>query len=51
VRPERAALLVAGAIVLAEVQTRLVVPLTVVDGGVREGALLDDAAEAEERVA
>ena len=51
VRPDRAALLVAAAIVLTEVQARLVVPLAVVDGGVREGALLDDAADAEERVA
>jgi exopolyphosphatase/guanosine-5'-triphosphate,3'-diphosphate pyrophosphatase len=50
VRPDRAGLLVAAAIVLGEVQARLVVPLTVVDGGVREGALLDDAL-AEERVA
>jgi exopolyphosphatase/guanosine-5'-triphosphate,3'-diphosphate pyrophosphatase len=51
VRPERAALLVAGAIVLAEVQARLVMPLAVVDGGVREGALLDGAAGAAARVA
>lgn len=51
VRPERAALLVAGALVLAEVQRRLVVPLRVVDAGLREGALLDEAARADEQVA
>ena len=50
-RPDRAALLVAGALVLAEVQRRLVVPLRVVDAGLREGALLDEAARADEQVA
>ncbi len=50
VRPDRAALLVAGALVLAEVQRRLVVPLRVVDAGLREGALLDEAARADEQV-
>jgi exopolyphosphatase / guanosine-5'-triphosphate,3'-diphosphate pyrophosphatase len=43
--PERARTLTAGALVLAEVQRRLVVPLTVGRGGVREGAALALAAE------
>ena len=36
----RAPLLLAGALVLSDVQERLRVPLQVVDGGLREGALL-----------
>lgn len=43
----RVRLLLAGAVILAEVQRRLVVPLQVVDGGLREGALL----QALERIA
>jgi exopolyphosphatase/guanosine-5'-triphosphate,3'-diphosphate pyrophosphatase len=43
--PERARTLAAGALVLAEVQRRLAVPLTVARGGVREGAALALAAE------
>jgi exopolyphosphatase/pppGpp-phosphohydrolase len=39
------------ALVLAEVQRRLVVPLGVVDAGLREGALLDEAARSDEQVA
>ena len=41
VAKRRVPLLVATALVLAEVQNRLAVPLLVVDGGVREGALLE----------
>jgi exopolyphosphatase / guanosine-5'-triphosphate,3'-diphosphate pyrophosphatase len=37
---KRAPLLLAAALIVAEVQARLAVPLRVVDGGVREGALL-----------
>jgi exopolyphosphatase/guanosine-5'-triphosphate,3'-diphosphate pyrophosphatase len=52
VRPERAPLLLAAALILAEVQARLVVPLDVVDSGLREGALIEAAAAAAaERVA
>jgi exopolyphosphatase/guanosine-5'-triphosphate,3'-diphosphate pyrophosphatase len=36
----RVRLMLAGALILAEVQQRLAVPLRVVDGGLREGALL-----------
>jgi exopolyphosphatase/guanosine-5'-triphosphate,3'-diphosphate pyrophosphatase len=42
----RVPLLLAAAIILAEVQRRLAVPLTVCDGGVREGALVLEAARA-----
>jgi exopolyphosphatase/guanosine-5'-triphosphate,3'-diphosphate pyrophosphatase len=45
----RAPLLLAAALILGEVQQRLLVPLEVVDGGLREGALLaalEDAAAA-----
>jgi len=40
VSKQRAPLLLAAALILSEVQQRLVVPLEVADGGVREGALL-----------
>jgi exopolyphosphatase / guanosine-5'-triphosphate,3'-diphosphate pyrophosphatase len=40
VHRSRVSLLLAGVLILAEVQHRLVVPLRVADGGVREGALL-----------
>ena len=43
----RVPLLLAAAIILAEVQGRLAVPLTVCDGGVREGALVLEAARAD----
>jgi exopolyphosphatase / guanosine-5'-triphosphate,3'-diphosphate pyrophosphatase len=43
--PERARTLAAGAAILAEIQTRLGVPLLVAPGGVREGAALVLAAE------
>jgi len=43
--PERARTLAAGAVILAEIQRRLVVPLVVGRGGVREGALLELAAQ------
>lgn len=43
--PERARTLPAGAVILAEMQRRLAVPLVVGRGGVREGALLELAAE------
>jgi exopolyphosphatase / guanosine-5'-triphosphate,3'-diphosphate pyrophosphatase len=43
--PERARTLPAGAVILAELQRRLVVPLVVGRGGVREGALLELAAQ------
>jgi exopolyphosphatase / guanosine-5'-triphosphate,3'-diphosphate pyrophosphatase len=43
--PERARTLPAGAVILAEVQHRLAVPLVVGRGGVREGALLELAAQ------
>jgi exopolyphosphatase / guanosine-5'-triphosphate,3'-diphosphate pyrophosphatase len=43
--PERARTLPAGAVILAELQRRLAVPLVVGRGGVREGALLELAAE------
>ena len=42
----RARLLVAAALILAEVQRKLAVPLEVADGGVREGALLAAAGAA-----
>jgi exopolyphosphatase/pppGpp-phosphohydrolase len=40
VSPRRLRLLLGGALILAEVQRRLVLPLTVADAGLREGALL-----------
>jgi exopolyphosphatase/guanosine-5'-triphosphate,3'-diphosphate pyrophosphatase len=43
--PERARTLAAGAVILAEMQRRLAVPLVVGRGGVREGALLALAAQ------
>lgn len=43
--PERARTLPAGAVILTEVQRRLAQPLVVGRGGVREGALLELAAE------
>jgi exopolyphosphatase / guanosine-5'-triphosphate,3'-diphosphate pyrophosphatase len=43
--PERARTLPAGAVILAEMQRRLAVPLVVGRGGVREGALLELAAQ------
>ena len=43
--PERARTLAAGAVILAEMQRRLMVPLVVGRGGVREGALLAQAAQ------
>jgi len=43
--PERARTLAAGAVILAEMQRRLLVPLVVGRGGVREGALLALAAQ------
>jgi exopolyphosphatase/guanosine-5'-triphosphate,3'-diphosphate pyrophosphatase len=43
--PERARTLPAGAVILSEIQRRLAVPLVVGRGGVREGALLELAAE------
>ena len=43
--PERARTLAAGAVILAEMQRRLLVPLVVGRGGVREGALLELAAQ------
>ncbi len=46
IAPERARTLAAGALILAEMQRRLVVPLVVGRGGVREGALLALAAQA-----
>jgi exopolyphosphatase/guanosine-5'-triphosphate,3'-diphosphate pyrophosphatase len=47
VSKSRAPLLLAAALILAEVQRRLVVPLRVSEGGVREGALvLDESDEA-----
>jgi exopolyphosphatase/pppGpp-phosphohydrolase len=42
----RARLLLAASLILGEVQRRLVVPLTVASGGVREGVLLGAAAAA-----
>jgi len=45
IAPERARTLAAGALILAEMQRRLVVPLVVGRGGVREGALLALAAQ------
>jgi exopolyphosphatase / guanosine-5'-triphosphate,3'-diphosphate pyrophosphatase len=45
IAPERARTLAAGAVILAEMQRRLVVPLVVGRGGVREGALLALAAQ------
>jgi exopolyphosphatase/guanosine-5'-triphosphate,3'-diphosphate pyrophosphatase len=45
VNPERARTLLGGALILAEVQRRLVVPLVVGRGGVREGAALALGAE------
>jgi exopolyphosphatase/guanosine-5'-triphosphate,3'-diphosphate pyrophosphatase len=45
IAPERARTLVAGAVILAEMQRRLMVPLVVGRGGVREGALLARAAQ------
>ena len=42
----RAPLLLAASLILAEVQRRLLVPLQVSEGGVREGALLAVAREA-----
>jgi len=47
VSKHRAPLLLAAALVLAEVQQRLVVPLEVTEGGVREGALLLGHAQAQ----
>src|SRR5205814_6561269 len=44
---QRAPLLLATALILSEVQQRLVVPLVVAGGGVREGALLLGRSEAE----
>jgi exopolyphosphatase/guanosine-5'-triphosphate,3'-diphosphate pyrophosphatase len=44
---QRAPLLLAAALILAEVQQRLVVPLEVAEGGVREGAVLLGRREAE----
>ena len=46
VSKRRAPLLLAAALILAEVQRRLMVPLAVTDGGVREGALLAMGEEA-----
>ncbi len=43
--PERARTLLAGALILAEVQLRLAIPLVVGRGGVREGAALQLAAQ------
>jgi exopolyphosphatase/guanosine-5'-triphosphate,3'-diphosphate pyrophosphatase len=43
--PERARTLPAGAVILQEIQRRLMVPLVVARGGVREGALLELAAQ------
>ena len=43
--PERARTLAAGAVILSEMQRRLMVPLVVGRGGVREGALLELAAQ------
>jgi exopolyphosphatase / guanosine-5'-triphosphate,3'-diphosphate pyrophosphatase len=43
--PERARTLAAGAVILSEMQRRLMVPLEVGRGGVREGALLELAAQ------
>src|SRR5262249_32174539 len=43
--PERARTLAAGAVILSEMQRRLIVPLVVGRGGVREGALLELAAQ------
>ena len=43
--PERARTLPAGAVILTEMQRRLAVPLVVGRGGVREGALLELAAQ------
>ena len=43
----RAPLLLAAVVILAEAQKRLIAPLVVVDGGVREGALLQQQSEAE----
>ena len=45
IAPERARTLAAGAVILAEMQRRLMVPLVVGRGGVREGALLAQAAQ------
>jgi len=45
IAPERARTLAAGAVILAEMQRRLVVPLVVGRGGVREGAVLALAAQ------
>lgn len=42
---ERARTLAAGAVILSEMQRRLMVPLVVARGGVREGALLELAAQ------
>ena len=43
--PQRARTLLAGALILSEVQLRLVIPLAVGRGGVREGAALELAAQ------
>jgi exopolyphosphatase / guanosine-5'-triphosphate,3'-diphosphate pyrophosphatase len=43
--PERARTLPAGAVILTEIQRRLAIPLVVGRGGVREGALLELAAQ------
>jgi len=43
--PERARTLGAGTVILAEMQRRLMIPLVVARGGVREGALLEQAAQ------
>jgi exopolyphosphatase/guanosine-5'-triphosphate,3'-diphosphate pyrophosphatase len=45
INPERARTLLGGALILAEVQRRLLVPLVVGRGGVREGAALSLAAQ------
>jgi exopolyphosphatase/guanosine-5'-triphosphate,3'-diphosphate pyrophosphatase len=45
INPERARTLSAGAVILSEIQRRMMVPLVVGRGGVREGALLELAAQ------
>jgi exopolyphosphatase/pppGpp-phosphohydrolase len=47
IEPDRVRTLAAGAVILAAIQDRLLVPLRVVRGGVREGAALELAQQAE----